>query len=738
MKSSAELSNLQKDYAREVFFDSSLLKEEISRLEGEIGVSSSKTSDLSFSLKEGISIIIPVYKSVNTIERTLNSLLSQTLDKSKFNAIVVLNGEDDGSAKIIETFIHDHKDLEIHFIRTNDSGAGLARNIAIRIADREYMTFLDADDEFEPRFLEVSFGHLNPINMVVNPIVDVSPEGVIESNTVLGERIRRLAGQSVPVHQVPWILGFNACKILPTKLLKRIRYNTSLESGEDLVFFALMLRHLRLTMVVPSDCENANYRRHITKTSVSRRSESFDFNVLQRLDCISELQKISVSGPQLVARKQLEAAQAGFISRYLEKNPEKTQQLLKEIGNRQIVDFPWKQINRGPVKQLAIAYCFAPYADTSAVMAAKAIDERHLLTDVISCDMSKVRKTDLKISFLADRWLNRKDVITSPVSFAGWDAISDFATKAVQVAEKNNAVNGGYEQMYTRALWIGSHVAGALFKLRHWNIRWSAEFSDPLRHGVTGEPRPGGLTDNEVSRSLIRGLEAKGIRVPEFESLFHLVELATLVFADEIIFTNENQLEYMLSEYDGKLRELVENKSVVRPHPIPPEEAYHAFESTYVLPSDKLNIGFFGSFYENRGLTELFTALANLPAKLRRIVRLHVFSNQPDAVSKNAALYGLQSTIYSNSYVPYMDFLNLITYFDVLMVNDAVVTGEQNINPFLPSKYSDYKGSGTNIWGLVDDGSPLSKMSLDYRSEAGNSASIHSTLLTICADYLES
>jgi hypothetical protein len=52
---------------------------------------------------------------------------------------------------------------------------------------------------------------------------------------------------------------------------------------------------------------------------------------------------------------------------------------------------------------------------------------------------------------------------------------------------------------------------------------------------------------------------------------------------------------------------------------------------------------------------------------------------------------------------------------DCLPVNDAVSpAGAQN--PFLPSKWSDYRGSGTPVWGVVEEGSALDAQPLDHRS----------------------
>ncbi|AGF73042.1 hypothetical protein A605_10210 [Corynebacterium halotolerans YIM 70093 = DSM 44683] len=289
--------------------------------------------------------------------------------------------------------------------------------------------------------------------------------------------------------------------------------------------------------------------------------------------------------------------------------------------------------------------------------------------------------------------------------------------------------------MYSRALWVGSHVAGALFKNRHPETFWTAEFSDPLRFGVEGEPRQGDLVDNEVAKTLRRIISNRGFQDLEIKSLFDLVEAATMVLADEVIFTNQNQMTYMLSAYRNDFRTLVENKAIVRPHPVPSSAAYTAVPTNYCVNPERVNIGYFGSFYVNRGLGDVFTSIMNMKLEDRRRITLHIFCNTVEEARKQVLQWGLQDVIKINPYLPYMEFLNASTKFDVLLVNDVAKGVEQDLNPFLPSKISDYRGSGAKIWGLVDEGSPLSKQPLDFKSPVANSAAILNTLQEVVQSF---
>jgi hypothetical protein len=83
--------------------------------------------------------------------------------------------------------------------------------------------------------------------------------------------------------------------------------------------------------------------------------------------------------------------------------------------------------------------------------------------------------------------------------------------------------------------------------------------------------------------------------------------------------------------------------------------------------------------------------------------------------------------------VPFLEFLNLTTLFDVLLVNDAATAQHHAVNPYLPSKISDYRGSGTPIWAICEPGSILSTQPVDFSSELGDVAGATAALRALIA-----
>jgi glycosyltransferase involved in cell wall biosynthesis len=97
-----------------------------------------------------VSVIIPVYNVENHLEDCLDSVINQTL--RDIEIICIDDGSTDGSLDILEKFAQ--KDDRIKIISQENQGAGAARNKGLKIAQGEYLSFLDADDFFELDMLE--------------------------------------------------------------------------------------------------------------------------------------------------------------------------------------------------------------------------------------------------------------------------------------------------------------------------------------------------------------------------------------------------------------------------------------------------------------------------------------------------------------------------------------------------------------------------------------------------------
>jgi glycosyltransferase involved in cell wall biosynthesis len=98
------------------------------------------------------SVIIPLYNKLHSVEKTLQSVLAQTWHD--FEVIVVDDGSTDGGPDIVKQY----RDGRIRLISQLNAGVSAARNNGIRQAKSGLIAFLDADDLWEPGYLEEMAG----------------------------------------------------------------------------------------------------------------------------------------------------------------------------------------------------------------------------------------------------------------------------------------------------------------------------------------------------------------------------------------------------------------------------------------------------------------------------------------------------------------------------------------------------------------------------------------------------
>jgi glycosyltransferase involved in cell wall biosynthesis len=102
-------------------------------------------------MKKGlVSIIMPTYNCGAFIEETIRSAQSQTY--KDWEMIIIDDGSKDNSAEVVRSYME--KDERIKFLQQENAGSAAARNNGIRNAEGQYIALLDADDLWEPSFLQ--------------------------------------------------------------------------------------------------------------------------------------------------------------------------------------------------------------------------------------------------------------------------------------------------------------------------------------------------------------------------------------------------------------------------------------------------------------------------------------------------------------------------------------------------------------------------------------------------------
>ena len=107
-------------------------------------------------MKPLISVIIPIYNTGDSAVKLLSKLIKQSYENLEI--ICVDDGSKDGSFNLVAEFIRQsklkNKNLNMTIFRQKNQGAAGARNLGLKKASGEYVTFIDSDDEVKKTHIE--------------------------------------------------------------------------------------------------------------------------------------------------------------------------------------------------------------------------------------------------------------------------------------------------------------------------------------------------------------------------------------------------------------------------------------------------------------------------------------------------------------------------------------------------------------------------------------------------------
>lgn len=98
------------------------------------------------------SIIVPLYNKASYVRKALDSVISQTC--TDWECIIVDDGSTDNSFGAVRERVGELGSERVRVIQQQNAGVAAARNRGVRESRGEYICFLDADDWWEPTFLE--------------------------------------------------------------------------------------------------------------------------------------------------------------------------------------------------------------------------------------------------------------------------------------------------------------------------------------------------------------------------------------------------------------------------------------------------------------------------------------------------------------------------------------------------------------------------------------------------------
>ena len=186
-----------------------------------------------------ISFIIPVYNAENTIAICLDSISNQIT--SDYEIICVDDGSTDRSADIIKSY--SRYNSRIKYIRIDNSGPSVARNLGISNAQGTWVTFVDSDDYYMKdslHYMEECITRNENVDLIVFGYYEEIKANTFENRNLLcqnkvistKEYIDKVGKPSTMMH-------FNALwnKVYKGSILKEMEeFREDIRLGEDAIF----------------------------------------------------------------------------------------------------------------------------------------------------------------------------------------------------------------------------------------------------------------------------------------------------------------------------------------------------------------------------------------------------------------------------------------------------------------------------------------------------------------------
>ena len=191
-----------------------------------------------------ISIIVPVYNSVETLQKCVDSVFSQTFNN--WELLLIDDGSDDDGLTFCLCYAE--KDNRIVVLEQQHKGVSAARNLALDRAKGKYVCFIDSDDFVEPNYLSEMYALHNFDMVICGYYVDVyKDDNIIRQEQHLPENVNMTTGMQREVLLPLFMSGMiniNCNKLLHLDIIRKnnLKYKAQ-PVNEDYMFMLSYLQH---------------------------------------------------------------------------------------------------------------------------------------------------------------------------------------------------------------------------------------------------------------------------------------------------------------------------------------------------------------------------------------------------------------------------------------------------------------------------------------------------------------
>ena len=127
-----------------------------------------------------VSVVITTYNEEKYIHDAIKSAYDQTLPKEFYEIIVVDDGGTDNTDKIVDKI--KASGINLRYLKKKNGGTSSARNFGVQNSTGKYVSFLDGDDSYFPRKLELSLNLIRKYQDVGIVYSDYVEKGIESTN----------------------------------------------------------------------------------------------------------------------------------------------------------------------------------------------------------------------------------------------------------------------------------------------------------------------------------------------------------------------------------------------------------------------------------------------------------------------------------------------------------------------------------------------------------------------------
>src|SRR5690554_3493328 len=107
-----------------------------------------------------LSVVLPTYNASQTIEKTIDSIIKQSIGFENIELLIIDDFSEDNTRLIILEYAKLYPNITPVFLEENSGSPSLPRNLGIDLATGRYLTFIDSDDWLHKKGLETLYNLL--------------------------------------------------------------------------------------------------------------------------------------------------------------------------------------------------------------------------------------------------------------------------------------------------------------------------------------------------------------------------------------------------------------------------------------------------------------------------------------------------------------------------------------------------------------------------------------------------